>query len=131
ALAEAFPMRRPDDRGRVLAPLAELAGSTIADGLGAKGWQVDRVDAYRTTAPDDRAVIPEVDLVAVTFFSPSAVDRWVDRFGVDPPVAVCIGPSTAERATERGFGRVGTADPHTEDGVVALVADLLVDRPLP
>ncbi len=131
ALAEAFPARRPDDGGRVLAPLAELAGDTIVDGLGAKGWQVDRIQAYRTRAPDPPPSLPNADIAAVTFFSPSAVDRWVDRFGSDAAVAVCVGPSTAARATRRGFAQVVTAEPHSEVGVVALLENLLLDRPLP
>lgn len=131
ALADAFPIRLPDDGGRVLAPLAELAGDTIVDRLGAKGWQVERVEAYRTRAPAERPAVNDVDLAAATFFSPSAVDRWVDRFGSGAPLAVCIGPSTTNRATERGFSRVVTADPHTEDGMVATLENLVAGRPLP
>ncbi len=111
--------------GRVLAPLAELAGDAISDGIGAKGWRVDRVEAYRTTAntditDDPRSAGSEAEVV--TFFSPSVVDRWVDRFGVSPAVAVCVGPSTAARAEAAGFERIVTADPHTEDGVVLALA---------
>lgn len=124
ALADAFPIRGPDDAGRVLAPLAELAGDTIVDGLRAKGWQVERVEAYRTRPPAGRPTVNDVDVTAATFFSPSAVDRWVDRFGSGAPLAVCIGPSTTNRATERGFSRVVMADPHTEDGMVAVLEAL-------
>lgn len=118
----------PAGHGPVLAPLAELAGPTVVDGLTTKGWRVDRVEAYRTVAPATDAggatgaTRPEVDLV--TFFSPSAVDRWVDRFGSSAtpgPPAVCVGPATAARAERRGLAPIVVADPHTEAGVVAAV----------
>lgn len=138
ALAAAFP-DPPEGGDRVLAPLAQLAGDTIVDGLGAKGWRVERVEAYRTVAPVDQASTPGLaaglatapGVDAVAFFSPSTVDRWVDRFGCAAAVAVCVGPSTAARAEQQGFAQVLTAEPHSEDGVVAALEKLLVDRPLP
>ncbi|MGB5759131.1 MAG: hypothetical protein WBM50_19625, partial [Acidimicrobiales bacterium] len=63
-------------------------------------------------------------------FSPSAVDRFVERFGIDgvPPTVVCIGPSTTARAAVHGLGGVITASPHTQPGVVgALRAALAAD----
>ncbi|MEM9564692.1 MAG: uroporphyrinogen-III synthase [Actinomycetota bacterium] len=127
ALVEGFPSDG-DGGGTVLAPLAELAGPTVTDGLAARGWTVDRVEAYRTAAPDPLVVDPPSidpsDVDIVTFFSPSVVDRWVDRFGADGPAAVCIGPVTAERATARGLDPVVTAAPHAVSGVVEVVARL-------
>lgn len=143
ALVDAFPpapapapATAPDGepgRPSVLAPLAELAGPTIEDGLAAKGWAVERVEAYRTTIPAagngteaDTGDGPDPGPVdVVTFFSPSAVDRWVDRFGVAGSAAVCIGPSTAARAEGRGFETVVTARPHTESAVVEAVVRAL------
>jgi uroporphyrinogen-III synthase len=127
SLVESFPPAPPTGRGRrrVLAPLAELAGSTIEDGLGSKGWTVDRVEAYRTADPGgdgpdgDNTAGCVAGAAAITFFSPSVVDRWIERFGgTVPPVVVCIGPSTAGRARQRGLGGVIVAEPHTEAGVV-------------
>ncbi len=128
---------------RVLAPLAELAGATVVDGLRAKGYRVDRVTAYRTAAPTgdadrspdggpDPASVAAAD--AVTFFSPSAVDRFVRRFGPEgaPETVVCIGPSTTERAASHGFERLVAASPHTEAGVVdALCSALATGRSTP
>jgi uroporphyrinogen-III synthase len=146
ALVEAFPPG-PAERGdRVLAPLAELASDTVVVGLEAKGYRVDRVTAYRTAAPptDPARMAADVERAAgadaVTFFSPSAVDRFTDRFGgqstdrfggrasvesVLPGVVVCIGPSTAARAAERGLGRVLMASPHSEAGVVEQLVEAL------
>ena len=134
SLVEVFPNHGPTAlRRRVLAPLAELAGSTVEDGLRAKGWSVERVEAYRTGAPSgpgpDAPTVARVSTAdAVTFFSPSVVDRWIAQFGpAAPPVVVCIGPSTAERARDRGLTGVVMARPHTEDGVIEALSAALVD----
>lgn len=132
SLVEAMPPAAPGgDPPLVLAPLAELAGETVVYGLEAKGYVVDRVEAYRTVAPEtpgwlvgDAGGGPgDFDRVdALTFFSPSAVDRLVDLVGADPLTAarltVCIGPATGARASGRGLANVVVADPHTEAGVV-------------
>lgn len=133
ALVEAFP-HHDGGNPRVLAPLAALASSTVQEGLAAKGWLVERVEAYRTIAPEtsiaDSLPVGVTEVAVVTFFSPSAVDRWVDLLGPGAlaATAVCIGPSTAARARARGFTIVVTADPHTEAGVVESVG---LGAPLP
>ncbi len=137
SLVAAFPPApRSAARHRpVLAPLAALAGSTIEDGLAAKGWPVVRVQAYQTRAPltDDVAALDSsglghgpIDLVA--FFSPSAVDRWVDRFG-SASTAVCIGPATAARAKARGLSSIVMAEPHSEAGVLRAIEELVGPDP--
>ncbi len=134
ALVDELPTSAGGPGDAVLAPLAELAGLTVTDGLAAKGWKVDRVEAYRTVAPDPVVVDPAdadpAGVEIVTFFSPSVVDRWVDRFGPAGPAAACIGPATAERAAARGLTPVVTAEPHSEDGVVDAVARLRDGRSL-
>ena len=124
-LVASFPQSDPPGE-RVLAPLAELAGSALADGLAAKGYKVHRVTAYRTEAPSgsasrlDRSEVAAAD--AVLFFSPSAVDRFVERFGsVRPPLAVCIGPTTADGAAAHGDWEIVTASAHDESGVITAV----------
>ena len=139
SLVEAFPDRTEDRPGRILAPLAELAGTTVTDGLRGKGYDVDRVTAYRTAAPSvSSSPLPSDAGIfgadAVTFFSPSAVDRFLDRFwdgapsvaagAAQPALAICIGPATAARAEGRGFAELVTAAEHTEAGVI----DALVNR---
>ncbi len=129
ALVEAFP---PADGSPgtvdVLAPLAELAGPTVEDGLGGKGYRVTRVTAYRTAAPDltgeDRGRLDAArGADAVAFFSPSVVDRFPSD--LLPSVVVCIGPSTAARVTERGLAEPIVASSHTEAGVVKALVDVL------
>lgn len=125
---------------RVLAALAELGGATIKKGLMEKGYRVDHVIAYRTVSPDplddpdaEAALLGTiVDASAVTFTSPSTVTRFVNRFGAGgvPPVVVCIGPRTAKRAERLGVPVTAVADPHTEDGLIATLATLLVTETL-
>lgn len=120
---------------RLLAALAELAAPTVVKGLRRRGYHVDQVTAYRTVEPAALADTPEgsVDLMsgadAVAFASPSAVDRFVHRFGLDatPSVVVCIGPSTARRAKARKLTVAGVAKPHTEAGLVQAITDLLTN----
>ncbi len=133
ALVEDFPQCPETGSSRVLAPLAELAGPTVVDGLAARGYEVDRLTAYRTVAErgpaadaPDPATVADAD--AVAFFSPSAVDRFIERFGAGSLVAVCIGPSTAERAHAHPFCEVIVAEPHTEAGVIGLICDRFGSR---
>jgi len=115
----------PAGGGRALYPRAEKAGPALAEALGAKGWAVEEVVAYRTVAvgPDDLAP-GAIDAARgadiVVFLSPSAVAAYLslpDR-GPVPPVVVCIGPVTAEAA--RGAGLLGVIE-SAEPTVSALV----------
>jgi uroporphyrinogen-III synthase len=66
------------------------------------------------------------DVDALAFASPSAVDGFLDRLtGLGyPAVDVaslpvgCIGPTTADRARERGFRFVTTSSRQTSSGLV-------------
>jgi uroporphyrinogen-III synthase len=125
-LVEAFPT----GPGRVLVAQAEAARPVVAEGLAAKGWQVERVDAYRTVP----AVVPTELLrasaaaAAIAFTSASTVRSLVAAGGTEalPPVVVCIGPVTAQAAGELGISVTAVADQHDLDGLVdALVAALV------
>ena len=120
-LVEAFPL----GPGRLLLPRAAEGRATLVEGLVAKGWTVDAVEAYRTEAiadplgrlsAIDRRVMDKVD--AITFLSPSAVCAWT---GAVPSTVVCMGPATAEAATQRGYRIAATADPSTLDGLIAAI----------
>ena len=118
-LARAFPARP----GRVLAPLAELASSDLADGLRQKGYEVDVVSAYTTRSPEhstadlDRAA--HTDVVLVT--SPSVAQRLTELLGDRrPKVAVTIGPRSTTRAADLGFTTIET----TPDDVISALASL-------
>ena len=50
ALLDAFPAAPADRQGRVLLARAAVARDVLPDGLRARGWTVDVVDAYKTVA---------------------------------------------------------------------------------
>lgn len=125
ALGGAFPA----GKGRVLLPRADLATDALEGALRSKGWEPDRVDAYRvrpaTALPETaRRIIERHEVDAVTFTSPSTVEGYLSLAIAAPrPPAVCIGPVTASAADRAGFEVVAMAEPHTEDGLVdALLA---------
>ncbi len=127
AVGDALVAAFPEGPGRVLLPQAEGARPTLADGLRAKGWDVDVVVTYRTVpvALSD-ARRKEADAAdGIAFTSSSTVTNYLAAGGPVPPVVACIGPVTAATANERGLTVATVADPHTIDGLVsALVATL-------
>ncbi len=129
ALVEAFGAP-PDGSGpsrTVLFPRAERVRGALAEGLRAKGWEVDEVVAYRTVAgspePDAVATAHRVD--AVAFTSSSTVERTVELLGRDgvPPTVVSIGPVTSATARAAGLTVAVEARDHTVDGLAAAVVD--------
>jgi uroporphyrinogen III methyltransferase/synthase len=122
-VAESLLEAMPDGPGRVLLARAEVARDVLPDGLRARGWEVDVVDAYRTVPAEQTeataAALAGADVV--TFTSSSTVERFLEAFGADavPPTVACIGPITAATARERGLAVDVEAEPHTIDGLVA------------
>jgi uroporphyrinogen-III synthase len=125
SLVEAFP------RGHGVAVVAQASGarSVVADGIGAKGWDVRVVEAYRTAAlvPPPEALEAARNSDAILFTSASTVTSFVSAAGVDgvPPVVVCIGPVTAEAATDLGVTVTAVPDEHTISAMVAALAEVL------
>jgi uroporphyrinogen III methyltransferase/synthase len=122
----------PEGGGRVLFPRSASAGSALGDGLRAKGWAVDEVDAYRTVAagPPPSALVDAAGGADVVIFaSPSSLAAYLaardgaGRALVVPPAVACIGPTTAAAAREAGLAVAIEADePSVEGLVAALVA---------
>ena len=127
-LLEAFP-DPPPAGGAVLVPRAAVARDVLPDGLRARGWVVDVVDAYRTVPlvppPEVLARIAAAD--AVVFSSASSATNFVAAAGVDaaPPTVVCIGPVTADAATGAGLSVSATATESSLDGLVAALVGAL------
>lgn len=123
SLLDAFP----DGPGRILLARAEVARDVLPDGLRAKGWDVDVVDAYRTVATvltdAQRAAIASADVI--TFTSSSTVDRFVEAVGAAaaPPVVACIGPVTADTARGHGLRVDIEAEPHTIAGLLEALTE--------
>ena len=137
-LVDAFPHARPGDNRRVLFPVADRAPATVPDGLDAKGWTVERVDAYRTVAlplpdPARRARIAAAD--AIVFLSASSVEAYAAAApsggGVRPapPLVVCIGATTAAAARAAGLVGVQQASAASPDGLLAALAEHLGSAP--
>jgi len=119
----------PTAGGTVLLSTAAAGRDVLPEGLRARGWTVEVVDAYRTVAVEPDAVtLAEVEGAdAVTFTSSSTVTNFIQAAGVErvPPVVASIGPVTSATARELGLTVTVEADPHTIDGLVdALVAAL-------
>lgn len=122
----------PVGQGRVLAPLGNLASPVLADGLTAKGWEVDVVEAYRTV--DGTGIEPHVrdELLAggfdaVVLTSGSVAHRFTARVPRLPArtKVVAIGDTTAAAARDGGLHVSAIAPQASYDGVVAALTDVL------
>jgi uroporphyrinogen III methyltransferase/synthase len=121
----------PQGRGRVLLARAAVARDVLPEGLRAKGWHVDVVEAYRTEPVplDEAAVAAVAEAEVVTFTSSSTVTNFLRALEAAPgsppvpPVVAAIGPVTARTARDHGLEVHVEAPVHTIDGLVdALVA---------
>lgn len=99
-----------DPIDRVFLPRADIATEALASGLSERGWQVDDITAYRTVraAPppaETREAIKTGGFDAVMFTSSSTVRNLVGIAGKPhaSTVVACIGPQTAQSATEHGL----------------------------
>ena len=111
-LLEVFPPHDDvlDPVNRVLLPRADIATETLAEGLTARGWEIDDVTAYRTVraappAAEIREMIKTGGFDAVCFTSSSTVRNLVGIAGKPHArtLIACIGPRTAETAAEFGL----------------------------
>ncbi len=131
SLAEELPIEEGERRraARVLAPLAELAGPHIQDGLTARGADVTVVTAYRSVVPHHEAALLAAAAAAdaVLLTSGSTVQRLVAVLGLAavPSTVIAIGQSTADAAEHQGLKVAPIANPHNQAGLIdALVRTL-------
>jgi len=131
-LIEEFPERGEGSGGRILFPCADQAPPTIPDGLSAKGWAVDRVEAYATVplaVVDPALLAAAASADALTFTATSSIRAYLALRGPDgaplpvAPYVVCIGPTTAENARALGLGTVAEAWGASSEGIVAVLSD--------
>ena len=127
-LVDAFPAAPPGG-GRALLARAEVARDVLPQGLAAKGWEVDVVDAYRTVvaSPSEATLEAATEADAICFTSSSTVSNYLEIAGSRgvPPIVVAIGPITAATAREAGLKVTVEAEEHTIAGLVdAVVAAL-------
>ena len=128
---------RPD-HGRV-----EQAIETLASELERRGAQTTDLIAYRTVpgSPESAAAqdlyrqLLDGTVDAVTFTTPTAVQRFVDLIGRDQAadllnqtVVVAIGPVTAAAASALGIAAPQVAEPFTVSGMVGTLVKELRSR---
>lgn len=112
---------------RVLIPRAEVARTTLPDGLRESGATVDVVPVYRTIpgTPDplviDRIDAGEIDIITLT--SSSTVTNLIDMLDGDASrlgnaEIACIGPITAATAREHGLSVAIVADEYSIPGLI-------------
>ncbi|QCU79339.1 uroporphyrinogen-III synthase [Citricoccus sp. SGAir0253] len=134
---------------RVLLPQSALAPDEVAAALDARGWAVERIEAYRTVpypaaparrlladgghpvgleeGPDGAVGLGALDGAAVVLTSPSAVRELVRRLGGRPvgdAAFIAIGRPTQRAAASCGLALAGTAASPDAPGVLAVLAGL-------
>lgn len=111
--------------GRVLVAQTEDAPPEMVDTLTAAGWRCTTAAAYRTeideSSQDEARLALDEGIDALLFTSASTVRNFVKLWGMPPEGAVvcCIGPRTAEAASELGMRVDAVAEAHTIEGLVA------------
>ena len=113
--------------GRVLLPRGDLASDTLPQALRQRGAFIDEVIVYRTVpgegVPGIIARVRDGAVDALLFASASAV-RFVaealetTRDRVPWPLAVCLGPVTAEAAHDAGFANVVVAPGTSQNDLI-------------
>ena len=128
ALIEDFPSNldgRASKGGRVLIPRASIAPNALPEGLAARGWEVEVVEAYQTVRPPLREGVLE-DLEGadmVIFTSSSTVTGFFELAGASllPPVIASIGPVTSKTLEDAGFPPTIEAAEHTIPGLMGAI----------
>ena len=120
----------PGPPARVLLVRADIATAELDEVLRARGFEVERVDAYRTeSANADRVVaaLPQIDAVALTSASiaRSFAEAVAGYAGAIP--AVCsIGPATSAACRTAGLEVAVEAAEHTIPGLVRAIVGQFV-----
>lgn len=121
-------------------PRPDAVRESLAAELHRRGADATDLIAYRTTAgsPESTAAqdlyrrLLDGQVDAVTFMTPTAVQRFVDLIGreqaadlLNQTTVVAIGPVTASAAQALGIASPVVADPFTVDGMVATLVKAL------
>ncbi len=131
ANAQTLVREFPYGEGRVLLAQVENLGgavdSSVARGLGERGWLVDEAAAYQTVAatPSEDEVAQAAQADAVVFYSGSAVRSWRAGVGMKTPdVVIAIGESTARVARNLNIRVSSVAAQTTPSAVVAALVEV-------
>ena len=120
----------PGPPAKVLLVRADIATTELDEALRARGFEVERVDAYRTESVNALRVVaalPQVDAVALT--SASIARSFAEAVKGYPraiPAVCSIGPATSAACREAGLEVAAEADEHTIPGLVrAMVGEFV------
>ena len=115
---------------RVLLPQAAGARAVLREGLQAAGATVEAVEAYRSVADgrgagEVRGRLDRREIDAVTFTSPSTVERFVEVIGarIGAAAVAVIGPVTAAAARSLGLAPDVVAERHTVAGLIEALVE--------
>lgn len=122
----------PGPPGRVCVLRAAGAGPELEEVLGSRGFDVERVDAYRTEPAGGggiaEALRTGVDAVALTSASIVRAVVSATAGNLGGAAAFSIGPATSAACREMGIAVACEAAPHTAEGLVACMAERLGAR---
>jgi len=115
---------------RILIARAKDAREVLPEKLAEKGADVEVAAVYETVIEDSdaasiRDMLASGEIDTVTFTSSSTVKNFVSLIGdaklAESVTIACIGPVTAETATEHGLKPDVVADEYTIDGLVEAI----------
>jgi uroporphyrinogen III methyltransferase / synthase len=130
---------------KILLPRADIGREVIAEDLRKHGADVTEVVSYKTVAPEpSRDSDPDIyrmlldrQIDVVTFASPSAVRNFVKLLGDEPAadllqttVVACIGPVTAEAATQCGIKTQILPQTYTVPALVKAIVEYFAKLPV-
>lgn len=126
---EALAAEFPSSASPVCVVRAENAGTDLEESLRARGFEVERVDSYRSEPINSEAIAAAVlkSVDAIAFTSASIVESFVRAVGAKTGNAlVCsIGPATSATCHRVGLAVDVEADDHTAVGLVRAIGDYM------
>jgi uroporphyrinogen-III synthase len=121
----------PGPPSRVCVVRAEAAGPDLETILADRGFEVERVNAYRTEPSGHDLIVEALDdgVDAVALTSASITEAFADAAGQPPDTrgaaVFSIGPATTAACQRAGLAVRAEAGTHTIPGLVATIADTM------
>jgi len=128
-LAEFDRLAHSLDGQKFLLARADIARKNLAEGLVARGAQIDEIPTYRTVPLETGDAPPPADII--TFTSSSTVQGYVNCLGGRSPAealqdcdVICIGPITTQTAADLGVPVRAMAAEYTMAGILKLLKEI-------
>lgn len=128
ALAEAVPRWLAPDAGALLHVCGAEAGGTLAEALGARGYDVRRESLYAVEAlklpPQAAAALADGAIDAVLLFSPRSARIFAEEsaaLSLSKVAAFCISPATAAALPANRFAAIRVAARPNQASLLALL----------